>query len=222
MTTPEDKAREEIDRLLSLAGWDIQDAKQVNLTAANGVAIRNFPLEHGHGFADYLLYVDGKAAGVVEAKKEGHTLTGVEIQSEKYSKGLPPHLPAHIRPLPFLYQSTGTETRFTNELDPVPRSRTTFAFHKPQTFAEWLEQAKAPPVDSQSVPLAAEPLATYKTYSTLRKRLQQLPTLIEEGLWPAQKTAIRNLEQSLSQDRPRALIQMATGSGKTFTAITAI
>ena len=112
MGKPQSQARETIDQLLEQAGWSVQDAKQVNLTASQGVAIRNFSLEHGHGFADYLLYVDGKAAGVVEAKKEGHTLTGVEIQSGKYSEGLPVHLPAYTRPLPFLYQSTGIETRY--------------------------------------------------------------------------------------------------------------
>jgi len=185
MTTPEDKARERIDQLLVQAGWSVQDSKQVNLTASPGVAIRNFALEYGHGFADYLLYVDGKAAGVVEAKKEGHTLTGVEIQSGKYRDGLPVHLPAHTRPLPFLYQSTGIETRFTNELDPEPRSRPTFSFHKPKTLADWLAEANIPQAESIQTQLAAEHRETYKTFPTLRKRLQQLPPLREEGLWRA-------------------------------------
>ena len=222
MTTPEDLARETIDNLLTQAGWVIQNANQVNLSASRGVIIRNFPLEKGHGFADYLFYIDGKAAGVIEAKREGATLTGVEIQSAKYSGGFPPALPVYIRPLPFLYQSTGVETRFTNELDPEPRSRPIFSFHKPETLATWLEEArleKVKPLPTDQVALKRE---HYKTFSTLRKRLQNLPTLKEEGLWPAQKIAINNLEQSLAQDRPRALIQMATGSGKTFTAITAI
>ncbi len=119
MPTPEDKAREKIDVVLEKAGWKVQDAKQANLSASRGVALRNFTLAGGYGFADYLLYIDGKAVGVIEAKKEGVTLTGVEIQAAKYSEGLPPHLPATIRPLPFLYQSTGVETRFTNGLDPA-------------------------------------------------------------------------------------------------------
>jgi len=222
MPTPEDQAREAIDDLLTQAGWIIQDPNQVNLSAGRGVVIRNFPLESGHGFADYLFYIDGKAAGVIEAKREGVTLTGVEIQAAKYSGGFPPSLPVYVRPLPFLYQSTGVETRFTNELDPEPRSRQTFSFHKPETLAKWLEEAQleeAKPIPTDRAALKGE---VYKTFSTLRKRLQQLPTLREEGLWPAQKIAIKNLEHSLAQDRPRALIQMATGSGKTFTAITAI
>jgi type I restriction enzyme, R subunit len=222
MPTPEEQARETIDTLLTQAGWIIQDTNQVNLSAGRGVVIRNFPLEQGHGFADYLFYIDGKAAGVIEAKREGATLTGVEIQSAKYSGGFPPSLPVYIRPLPFLYQSTGVETRFTNELDPEPRSRPTFSFHKPETLAKWLEEARleeAQPIPTDKAALKGK---VYKSSPTLRKRLQQLPPLREEGLWPAQKIAINNLEQSLAQDRPRALIQMATGSGKTFTAITAI
>ena len=222
MPTPEDKARETIDHLLEQAGWVVQDANQANLQEGVGIALRNFTLTTGHGFADYLLYIEGKAAGVVEAKKEGFPLVGVEVQALKYSEGLPPGLPAHIRPLPFLYQSTGKETRFTNGLDPDPRSRQTFAFYRPETFATWLADANIPKTKSIPMDRAALESPVYKTFSTLRKRLQQMPTLIEEGLWPAQRTAIKNLEQSLAQDRPRALIQMATGSGKTFTAITAI
>ena len=98
MPTPEDKAREKIDQALLKAGWQIQDIKDVNLSVGRGVALRNFPLVSGHGFADYLLYVDGKAAGVIEAKKEGFPLVGVEVQAVKYSEGLPSALPAYIRP----------------------------------------------------------------------------------------------------------------------------
>lgn len=118
----EQHARENIDRLLTAAGWLVCDANKVNIHAARGVAIREFPLKSGHGFADYLLYVDGKAAGVIEAKKAGITLTGVETQSDKYTQGLPDRLPRWSNPLPFSYQSTGSETRFTNGLDPCPRS----------------------------------------------------------------------------------------------------
>lgn len=222
MTTPEDQARETIDALLTQAGWVIQDANQVNLTASRGVVIRNFPLEKGHGFADYLVYIDGKAAGVIEAKKKGVTLTGVEIQSAKYSGGFSPSLPVYIRPLPFHYQSTGVETRFTNELDPTPRSRQTFSFHKPGTLATWLEEARLD--EAQPIPTdqAAHQQHAYKSFPTLRKRLQQLPPLNTIDLRKAQITAITNLELSLRQDRPRALIQMATGSGKTRMAIAAI
>ena len=111
--TPEEKARESIDGMLASAGWLIQNRAVANIGAGRGVAIREFALGHGFGEADYLLFVDGQAAGVVEAKKEGSTLTGVEIQTRKYSEGIPEALPAPRRPLPFLYQSTGVETRFT-------------------------------------------------------------------------------------------------------------
>jgi len=198
--------------LLEAAGWHVCDAFAANIHAACGVAIREFPLP-GYGFADYLLYVDGKAAGVIEAKKEGVTLTGVETQSDKYTKGLPAGLPRWHNPLPFAYQTTGIETRFTNGLDPVPRSRPVFAFHQPKLLADWLNYT---PVVQSGEGAAAESAATFLA------KLQAMPPLKEEGLWPAQITAIRNLEKSLKENRPRALIQMATGSGKTFTSISFI
>ena len=136
---PEARAREKIDRQLTDAGWIVQDRAAANLSAAPGVAVREFPLKGGP--VDHLLYVDGAAAGAVEAKKEGWTLSGVEAQSKRYSEGLPDALPAYRRPLPFLYESTGVETQFTNLLDPEPRSREVFTFHRPETHREWLQQA---------------------------------------------------------------------------------
>ncbi len=192
------EARGNIDRLLEAAGWVVLDASKANIHASKGVAIREFPLKNGHGFADYLFYIDGKAAGVIEAKKEGVTLTGVESQSDKYTKGLPEGLPKWHNPLPFSYQSTGTETRFTNGMDPEPRSRRVFSFHKPEVLAELLEK------------------------KNFLESLRSMPNLAGEGLWPAQIRAIENLEDSLRHNRPRALIQMATGSGKTFTSISFI
>ena len=141
--TPEEQARMNIDSLLEQAGWAVQDPGAVNLYASRGVAVREFALKPGHDTADYLLYVNQKAAGIVEAKPKGSTLTGVEVQSEKYSSGLPDNLPAHVRPLPFLYESTGTETQFTNRLDPEPRSRLVFSFHTPQTLAKWIGASEA-------------------------------------------------------------------------------
>ena len=140
MTTPEAAARQSIDAALEEAGWIIQDARAANLQAGRGVAIREVPLRGGHGTADYLLFADGRAVGAVEAKAVGSTLTGVELQTGKYSQGLPPHVPAPVRPLPFLYESTGVETRFTNRLDPEPRSRRVFQFHRPVTLTDWLDR----------------------------------------------------------------------------------
>ncbi|HJT20032.1 MAG TPA: type I restriction-modification enzyme R subunit C-terminal domain-containing protein [Nitrospira sp.] len=212
MLGPEDEAREKIDAALENAGWKVLDYKKANLQAGRGVVLRNFPLAPGYGTADYLLYIDGKAAGIVEAKKVGETLTGVEIQSEKYSKGLPPGLPAYTRPLPFLYQSTGVETRFTNGLDPDPRSRHVFSFHRPASLATWLPDRTEAPTNLGGASLAAESVSTFLS------RIKRMPPLIDD-LWPPKPQAIQNIERSLRENRPRALVQMATGSGKTLLAI---
>ncbi|MBN8279028.1 MAG: DEAD/DEAH box helicase family protein [Gammaproteobacteria bacterium] len=194
---PEQKARREIDGKLIASGWLVQDRADLDLTAGRGIAVREFPMKTGFGFADYLLYLDRKALGAVEAKAEG-TLTGVEAQSAKYAAGLPDNLPAHRRPLPFLFESNGSVTFFTNGLDPKPRSRKIFSFPRPETCAESLSQL-------------------YQ----LRARLTHLPRLDETGLWKVQAQAISNLEASFAKADPRALIQMATGSGKTYTAVSA-
>ena len=133
-------------------------------------------------------------------RRKACTLTGVELQTQKYSEGVPAHVPAPRRPLPFLYQSTGIETRFTNLLEPDARSRNVFAFHRPDTLADWLTRELHHPG------------------STPRAKLRHLPELITDGLRPAQIKAIRKLEMSLTEQRPRALIQMASGGGKTYTA----
>ena len=138
--------------------------------------MREFSLKPGHGAADYLLYVNRKAAGVVEAKPEGSTLTGVEVQSEKYSAGLPDNLPGYLRPLPFLYESTGAETQFTNGLDPDPRSRLVFSFHTPETLAEWIDPQSDPQYASGVETLAvAESQETYVALANLRQRLKAMP-----------------------------------------------
>jgi type I restriction enzyme R subunit len=196
--TPELQARHQIDRQLEACGWVVQDRKAMNIYAALGVAIREFPLDVGE--ADYLLYADGKVIGVVEAKPAEHgTLTGVESQSAKYVTSLPSGVPSHKLPVPFHYETTGTVTQFTNLLDPSPRSRMVFAFHRPE---ELLRQVA---LDRQ-----------------LRQVLAEMPPLEDPKLWRVQAQAISNLEKSLAQNRPRSLVQMATGSGKTFTSISAI
>ena len=220
MITPEIQARTNIDRLLEQAGWAVQHLAALNVHAARGVAVREFPLLSGHGTADYLLYVEGRAAGVVEAKPEGYTLTGVEAQAGKYGAGMPDSLPCYIRPLPFLYESTGAETRFTNGLDPQPRSRNVVSFHTPDTLAEWLggqEGSVKPPSDGPEL-IADAGGGGYKVRHSLRRRLTTMPPLEDSNLWTVQAQAIRNLEQSLADARPRSLVQMATGSGKTFMA----
>ncbi len=192
---PEQIARDTIDKQLLACGWIIQDKKKFNLSAGLGVAIREYQTDIGP--ADYVLFVDRKAVGIIEAKREeeGVRLTTVEEQSSQYAN-------AKLRllnndPLPFVYESTGEITRFTDYRDPKPRSRNVFTFHRPETFQQWLKETK-----------------------TLRGRLHDIPSLPEEGLRDCQIAAINNLEQSFKEQKPKALIQMATGSGKTFTAIT--
>ncbi len=190
---PEEEAREHVDQLLEAAGWVIQDKKGFNLGAALGVAIREFPLPTGA--PDYALFINRRAVGVIEAKRYRTTLSGVEPQVEKYLKGLSKALP-QASSVRFAYVSTGIETFFVDILDPDYRSRRVFAFHKPETLQEWLSQNE-----------------------TLRARLRKMPPLIETALWDCQVEAVVNLERSFAGARPRALIQMATGSGKTFTAV---
>lgn len=192
---PEQIARDKIDAQLIACGWVIQDKNKFNLSAGLGVAIREYQTDVGP--ADYVLFVDKKAVGIIEAKREeeGVRLTSVEDQSSQYAN-------AKLRllnndSLPFVYESTGSVTRFTDYRDPKPRSRAVFTFHRPDTFLQWSKDSK-----------------------TLRARLHDIPALPEAGLRDCQVTAITNLEKSFKDQRPKALIQMATGSGKTFTAIT--
>ncbi|MGF1473078.1 MAG: type I restriction-modification enzyme R subunit C-terminal domain-containing protein [Rubrobacteraceae bacterium] len=180
--------------MLEDAGWSVQDYKSVDFTTSRGVALREFPV--ATGFADYMLLVDRKAVGVVEAKKEGTPLGGVDTQSAKYLEGLPSHVHRVGTPLPFAYESTGVKTRFRDVRDPDYRSRFVYFFHRPETLMGW----------------AGEP-------ETLRARLKGMPPLVRGGLRECQVEAIEGLERSLSENRHRSLIQMATGSGKTFTAV---
>jgi type I restriction enzyme R subunit len=202
---PEQKARDNIDALLKQAGWVVQSAKKVDLNAGLGQAVREYPTDTGP--ADYVLFVDKKAVGVIEAKREeeGQRLTAHEGQTEGYAMAKLKWV-NNKEPLPFLYESTGIITRFTDGRDPKPRSREVFSFHRPETIKEWLAQG-----------------------DSLRERLQHIPELNpnhlpakELRLRDCQEIAITNLETSFKADRPRALIQMATGAGKTYTAITAI
>ncbi|MGA8351205.1 MAG: DEAD/DEAH box helicase family protein [Isosphaeraceae bacterium] len=193
---PEDRARQDFDRQLGQCGWVVQDKGQMNISAALGVAVREFPMLTGE--VDYLLYVSGKAIGVLEAKPKGHPLIGVETQASKYSGALPPAVPAYKSPLPFAYESTGTVTQFTNLLEPDARSREVFTFHRPEELLRLVS------LDAQ-----------------VRGKLKALPALDSSKLWSVQKRAIENLERSLAKNNPRSLIQMATGSGKTFTAVNA-
>jgi len=195
---PEQIARDEIDRQLKACGWVIQDKQKINLNASVGVAVRYILTQDGKE-TDYVLFVDGKPCGIIEAKREeeGHRITMHETQSEQYAFSKLKHLDND--PLPYVYESTGMVTRFTDFKDPKPRSREVFTFHRPETFREWMKKTK-----------------------TLRGRLHDLPILPSHGLRECQTVAINKLEISFKEYRPKALIQMATGAGKTYTAITSI
>jgi len=232
--TPEQKARDAIDQQLLQAGWLIQNRDEINLSAGRGIAIREFKMADGYGFADYILYLDKQAIGALEAKPAGFTLSGVKPQVDKYSEGLPPGLPASIRPLPFLYVSTGIETSFVNLLDPQARGRRVFSFHRPETIAEWLQSPNLTEWvrgwgNPSEVGQAFQPVilptlteARAALPSSLRARLRAMPPVAIANLWENKRRALENLEMSLRDDHPRALIQMATGSGKTMLAITSI
>ena len=194
---PEQIARDNIDRQLMACGWFVQSKSKINLNACTGVAVREYSTEVGP--ADYVLFVDGKPVGIIEAKREeeGHKLTVHEDQAEDYATAKLKYL--NNEKLPFVYVSTGEVTTFTDFRDPKPRARNVFTFHRPETLRDWLKKTKS-----------------------LRAALQDLGHLPTDGLRDCQINAITNLEKSFKQNKPRALIQMATGSGKTFTAITSV
>ncbi|KKH93608.1 restriction endonuclease subunit R [Methanosarcina sp. 1.H.T.1A.1] len=194
--TPEQQARDAIDRKLYDSGWIVQEKSRIDWSASRGIAVKEYLTDVGP--ADYVLFVDKRPVGIIEAKRdeEGHRLTVVEEQSAEYAASKLKYL--NNDPLPFVYESTGALTRFTDFRDPKPRSKPVFSFLRPETFEEWLRK------------------------KPLRERLLEIPELPTERLRDCQITAISNLEKSFKDNRPRALVQMATGSGKTYTAITFI
>lgn len=198
---PEQKARRRIDAMLAAAGWIVQDYKSVNLYAGTGVAVRELVTTAGP--ADYVLFVDCQAVGVIEAKPKGTTLSGVEWQTVKYQTHVADVAAFLVDGyLPFGYESTGGDTWFTCRFDPEPRARRVFSFHRPDTLVDQLAKH------------------VHHGAGSLRARIPAIPPLPDETHWlrDAQARAIRNLERSLDDNNPRALIQMATGSGKTFCA----
>jgi type I restriction enzyme R subunit len=199
---PEQKARQRIDAMLEAAGWVVQHPKAVNLYAGTGVAVRGVATNAGP--ADYVLFVNRQAVGVIEAKRKGTTLSGVEWQTVKYQDNVPDELPAYLVDgrLPYGYESTGDETWFTCRMDPEPTARRVFWFHRPETLQWQIEDH------------------VNHGGGTLRARIPAMPELEEDPgrLRRAQFEAITNLERSLKDNHSRALIQMATGSGKTFAA----
>lgn len=193
---PEQKAREVIDKKLIQSGWVIQDVKELNPSASLGVAVREFPTSTGP--VDYALFVDGKPVGVVEAKKSelGENITTIEAQSARYAQSTFKWVKVDYR-IRFAYEATDKLTRFTDYDDIKYRSRTVFSFHRPETLQRLLSQP-----------------------DTVRNNLKHIPAFDLTGFRKCQEIAIANLDKSFAENRPKALVQMATGAGKTFTAIT--
>jgi type I restriction enzyme R subunit len=161
-----------------------------------------------HGRADYLLYVDKKVVGVIEAKPVGTTLTGVQWQSAMYAVGLPeayrPQAVLKDDRLPFVFEASGSETQYTNGFDPAPRARKIFNFPKPETLARIIRES----VEHPEAP-------------TWRGRIQNMPSYDHYDLRPASKIAVGAIEKSLAAGtHSRSLVQMATGAGKTRMAVT--
>jgi type I restriction enzyme R subunit len=204
----EARARVQIDRQLERAGWLVVDRRDLNLFTGPGIAVRETIMAPGHGRADYLLYVDKRVVGVIEAKPEGTPLSGVEWQSARYAEGLPEQhrRRAVLRAgrLPFVFEANAAETHLTNGYDPDPRARRVFNVPRPETLGRWVREAEADP----GLP-------------TWRAKVRRLPPLPAAGLRPAQAEAIRGIERSLAGGRhSRSLVQMATGAGKTYAAVT--
>lgn len=204
---PEERARILIDDQLIQAGWVVQDRKDIDLVSHIGVAVRETILKNVSGRADYLLYLNRKIVGVIEAKPSGVTLTEVQWQSHRYSKGLDSdqigNAVLYRDELPFIYEASGTETHFTNLYEPEPRARTIFNFQKPETLARIIRESEK----------EAEP--------TWRGKVHSLPNTASYDLRPASRRAVIAIEDSLKLNRnSRSLVQMATGAGKTRMAVT--
>ena len=195
--TPEEKARQKIDARLIQSGWVIQDLRSVNPMASLGVAVREYPTSTGP--VDYALFVAGRPVGVVEAKKDelGENITTVEQQSGRYANSTFKYVRIDYR-IRFAYEATGELTRFTDYADEKYRSRRVFSFHRPETLQYLLSQP-----------------------DTIRNNMKRFPPFDSTGFRKCQIKAIQNLDASFADNRPKALVQMATGAGKTFTAITA-
>ena len=205
---PEEQARVLIDEQLTQAGWHVCDRQDIDLVNQYANAVREVVMDAGHGRADYLLYVDKRVVGVIEAKPSGTTLSGVEWQSAMYAAGLPEAYreTAVLKDdrLPFIFEASGTETHYTNGFDPNPRARKIFNFPQPETLARITRDAEANP-----------------DAPTWRARVHNMPPYDDYDLRPASKVAVGAIEDSLAaQQHSRSLVQMATGAGKTRMAVT--
>ncbi len=207
-----------IESWLRAAGWVLQDTDDLGISKSGGMAVRALPLARDYGLADYLLYVEGKAAGFIEIDTESDILSGVDPLAEKYRRGLPIILPVHTRPLPFLYQSNGAQIRFTNLFDSEPHARPLFAFHKSETLKTWLEDGMIGSMPRDMV--AADSFEHGRRGATLQERLWiNMPPVVEEGLSLEQCDAITAIERSLRKNNTRVLVQMSAAARRRAAAL---
>lgn len=189
--TPEQKARKVIDKLFSNAGWQVLDRDHYapNISA---VALEE-GLLNGNLEADYLLFINGKAVGVLEAKKETVDVSAawVKAQAENYVKKVPPTYQTIAKPLPLIYLSNGKTVLFKNGNIPESEYEEINRIHTPKEITRMLG---------------------------LTDEYSALPTLKKQGLRDCQFEAITELEKSFRSGQNRALMVLATGAGKTYTA----
>ena len=153
---PEAKARQIIDKKLTDSGWLLQDYRsEFNPTASLGVAVREFPTDSGP--ADYMLFVDKKPIGVVEAKKsdDGQNITVAEVQSLRYANSsLKWQVPGHS--IRFVYESTDILTRFTDYADVNERSREVFLFIVPKPCLPFPKKIQPCVIALKSFPISTQ------------------------------------------------------------------
>lgn len=196
---PEQKARVYIDKFLEDAGWTVVNRDEFVPEAINAQAVRENILK-GNKEADYILYLAGKAIGVLEAKrKENHLGTEVAEQAQTYGNILPDWVQTWKNPLPFIFLSNGSILLFKDMHEKEPKYKV-------------LKKMLTP---KQLVELAGSDI------NSEYAKLPSVPPVGPKGLRECQFEAITNLEISFKQGKKRALIVLATGAGKTFTACTA-
>lgn len=189
--TPEQIAREKIDRMMAEAGWAVVDRDHYS-PEISAVAVEEGIMEGNHE-ADYLLFINGKAFGVLEAKREEVDVTSPVVceQAEFYTKSVPSWCPAWHEPLPLAYVSNGKDLYFRDLRDQEGTYQPLKSIHTPKQITKLLG---------------------------ITDYYAALPNLQKRGLRDCQYVAITELEKSFRAGQDRALMVLATGAGKTYTA----
>ncbi|MGW2477612.1 DEAD/DEAH box helicase family protein [Streptomyces sp. NPDC001665] len=197
----------EVQRRLAKAGWDVLGAgEETQLNRSLGCVLVEPRLAGGRR-ADMLLTVGGQVVGIVECKRDGADLTNAMEQAGALAEAPAGSLPWPVwrSPLPYRYVSDGRRLLFCDANDPEPHARLVSGFHQPRTLARWQREAEA---DSAA--------PTYRA-----RQAAYLPRQDEgfDQLRNPQHGALRAIEQALAAGQRRALVHMATGSGRSFTGV---